>query len=62
MSSLENHPEDLSRKEVPIIDSETGKRYFIEYVNSNCCYGKAPANDCEIVQINNFKALYVNFF
>ena len=46
-------------KNLITIDSNTAKAYFINYVNNKCCFGKAPANECEIIKIIPTRALYV---
>ena len=57
--NFNNQAQDMNTKTIEEIDAEMGKRYFVEEVNSRCCYGKQAANECEIINIKNFKALYV---
>ena len=53
-----NQTGDLN-KNLMTIDSNTAKEYFINYVNNKCCFGKAPANECEIIKTITTSALYV---
>ncbi len=46
-------------KNLITLDSNTAKTYFINYVQGKCCFGKAPANECEIIKTIPTKALYV---
>jgi hypothetical protein len=53
-------PADPNGKVIATIDEETAKRLFIDFVSSQCCYGKNAAEECEITKIGVYSALYVS--
>ena len=50
---------NISNKNMALTDTDMAKNYFIKYVSNKCCYGKAPANECEIIKMIPSNALYV---
>lgn len=55
-----SEPSHLQSTEVLLITNDSAKEIFINFVNSDCCYGKKTALECEIIQVTPSNAYDVS--